>query len=271
MNIPQTAHHEIIERTLADGTLFVDPNVQRALKKSRVTKMAGKFDPAALGVLTTSLRADGREAIIDGQHRHDTCVTVGYDGVIITHRYSGLSIEQEAALFRKLNTTEKPSAIDQFLLACVEQDPDAVRLAKYMTNHGWTVSAYTGSKRLTAISSLIRVYNLDPAAADATLAVITASWGHQPAAVQGVLIDGIGQMINHYGGLVRLADLTKKLSGYDGGPNGVVGNAKGRHAARTGALSKEVALLLVDVYNLKKKQNALPEWSSVQDRPAIGA
>lgn len=267
MTTPKAAAvtHEIVERKLGDD-LFVDPNVQRSLKKSRVTRMVGNFDPNALGVLTTSLRSDGRIAVVDGQHRLRTIEAANYTGVVLTNEYRGLTLQQEAALFRMLNSAEKPSAVDRFMVACVEQDPDAVRLASFMTNHGWSIGPYVSDKRLSAISSLERVYALGSVHADATLAVITAAFGHQAAAVQGALLEGIGRFLHHYDGQVNLTDLAERLSGYPGGPNGVVGNARGRLAARTGTLSREVARLTLDIYNQRRRSSALAAWDAVEQR-----
>ena len=255
------ATHEIVERKLGDK-LFVDSNVQRILKTTRVNKMVGEFNPDALGVLTTSLRSDGRIAVVDGQHRLRTIEAAHYTGIILTNEYRGLTIQEEAALFRLLNSAEKPSAVDRFMVACVEQNPDAVRLAGFMANHGWSIGHYVSQKRLSAITSLERVYALGPIHADATLAVITAAFGHQAAAVQGILLEGVGRFLHHYDGQVNLTDLSERLSGYPGGPNGVVGNARGRLAARTGTLAKEVGLLIVDIYNQRRRSSALAPWDA---------
>jgi uncharacterized protein DUF6551 len=261
----RTVTHQIVERKLGDK-LFVDPNVQRTLRVARVNKMVGAFNADALGVLTTSLRPDGQLHVVDGQHRWRTIEAVGYTGTFITNEYHGLTLAEEAALFRLLNAAEKPSALDRFVVSCVEQNPDSVKLASFMKNHGWTVGAYVGTGKISAITSLERVYKLGPVHADATLAVLTAAYGHQAAAVQGALIEGVGRFLHHYDGQVHLNDLTQRLSGYPGGPNGVVGNARGRLAARTGTLSKEVALLALDIYNQRRRSSALPAWDAVETR-----
>lgn len=251
--------YEMVERKVGD--LWVDPNVQRALKKARVGKMATSFQPDALGVLTTSFRSPKRVHIIDGQHRYRAAEAAAYTGVIQTMEYHGLTVPEEAALFRLLNTTEKVSRIDQFLIACVEQDPDAVRLAGFLNDHGWAVGGSATEARLSAIGSLERVYALDPDAAAATLAVLTKAFGHRPAAVQGSLIEGLGRMLARYGVAVELDDLAKRLAGVPGGPDGLVGNARGQSFTRTGNLSTQVARIITNLYNQRRRTTALPEWS----------
>jgi hypothetical protein len=249
----------MVERKVGD--LWVDPAVQRTLKKHRVTRMAAEFDPNALGVLTTSFRSPKRIHIVDGQHRYRTAEAVGYTGVIMTQEYHGLTIPEEAAFFRLLNTTEKVTRIDQFLVACVEQDPGAVHLARILLEEGWEVSSNTREGQLTAIASLERVYAMDPNAAKATLHVLTRAYGRRPAAVQGSLLVGIGRVVAKYGlDAIDLGDLSERLAKVPGGPDGLLGTARGQKLARTGDLSTQVARIVVDLYNQRRRTTALTRW-----------
>lgn len=249
----------MVERKVGD--LWVDPNVQRALKKSRVTNMAADFKPDAVGVLTTSYRSPKRIHVIDGQHRYRAAEAAAHTGAIQTMEYHGLTVPEEAALFRLLNTTEKVSRIDQFLISCIEEDPGSLRLAGFLADHGWSVGASAMEGRLSAIAALERVYALSPEAADATLAVLTLAYSHRPAAVQGALIEGLGRMLARYGRAVDLEDLAKRLAGIPGGPDGLIGNARGQMFTRTGSLSKTVARVITNLYNERRRTTALPEWS----------
>jgi hypothetical protein len=252
--------HEMVERKVGD--LWVDPNVQRSLRKARVTTIAANFKPDAVGVLTTSYRAPDRIHVIDGQHRYRAAEAAGYEGVLQTMEYRGLSIPEEAALFRLLNATEKVSRVDEFLISCVANDPDAVRLAGFIFEHGWTVGAGGATEtRITAIGSLEAVYKLSPEAADATLAVLTTAFGHRAAAVQGSLVQGLGRFLARYNlSGAGLTELAKRLSGVPGGPDGLVGLARGRSFTRTGNLSTEVARIILGLYNRNRRTTSLPEW-----------
>ncbi len=251
--------HEMIDRKVGD--LWVDPNVQRSLKKARVEKMAGNLQPDALGVVTTSWRSARRIHIIDGQHRYRAAEAAGYTGAIHTMEYHGLTIPEEAALFRLLNASEKVTKIDEFLVACVEQEPAAVHLSSLLASHGWTVGTSATETRLSAIGSLQRVYALSPEAADATLSVLTDAFSHRPAAMQGSLIEGVGRMLARYGRDVQLEDLVKRLSGFPGGADGILGHARGQAVTHTGNLSTQVARLVTSMYNQRRRTSALPEWS----------
>lgn len=262
MSVPNAAPrvtYEMVERKVGD--LWVDPNVQRQLKKARVGKMAADFRPDALGVLTTSYRSPKRIHVIDGQHRYRAAEAAAHTGTIQTMEYHGLTVPEEAALFRLLNTTEKVSRIDQFLIACVEQDPAAVHLAAMLKMCGWEVANSSAEGRLTAIGSLERVYALDPNAADAALHVITKAYGHRPAGVQGSMLEGVGRMIARYGvETIDLDDLAVRLAKVPGGPDGLIGNARGQKLTRAGNLSTQVARILVSLYNQRRRTTALAPW-----------
>jgi hypothetical protein len=250
--------HSIVERKVGD--LWVDPQVQRAVKKSRVEGMAGAFRADALGVLTTSFRSADRIHIIDGQHRYRAAEAAGYEGVIQTMEYRGLTIPEEAALFRLLNKTEKVSPIDQFLISCVEQQPDSLALARILRDNGWTLANSASTGKLSAIRSLERIYAASPTAAAATIATLTAAFGHTPNAVQGSMIEGLGKVLAKYGDAVDLTDLAKRLAISPGGADGIVGFARGQKLARVGNLSHQVAWAITNLYNQRRRTTALPEW-----------
>ncbi len=260
MTDPSTGRvsHVLVERKVGD--LWVDPAVQRTLRQARVQAIAGDFHPEALGVLTTSFRGAQRIHIVDGQHRYRAAEAAAFTGVIQTMEYHGLSIPEEAALFRLLNQTEKVSPIDQFLVACIEGKPDSVRIAGFLSDAGWTISSGAGRGRISAIRSLERVYALNHDAAAAALTVLTAAFGHEPTAVQGSLIEGLGRMLARYGADVDLTDLAKRLSGFPGGPEGLLGHARGQKVTRTGNLSTQVARIITNVYNQRRRTTTLPEW-----------
>jgi len=258
MSSPRTATQEIVEVKVGD--LWVDPAVQRALKKHRVATMAAKFDSSALGVLTTSFRSPKRIHIIDGQHRYRAAEAAGYEGVILTNQYKGLTIAQEAALFRQLNDADKVSAVDRFIVACVEQDPDTLYMNAILATEGWTVSAYGGEGRITAISSLERVYSLDPDAAKAAVHVLTVAYGHRPAAMQGSLLVGLGRVLAKYKLDVDLDDLAQRLAKFPGSADGLVGHARGLMVTRTGNLSTSIARVIVQLYNQRRRSTALAAW-----------
>ena len=119
--------------------LVVDRSIQRALNARWASKISGKFNPDSVGALTISVRKDGSQVVIDGQHRTAAALSAGYTGKLPAVAYSGLSREEEAALFITLNSTQKVMPIDRFLVRTVEKDKAAVALNRLLNLYGWQV------------------------------------------------------------------------------------------------------------------------------------
>lgn len=265
MNIPKADRisYRMIERKVGDG-LIVDSQVQRSVKQKRVDAIAKDFRPEALGVITTSWRGPKEIHIVDGQHRYRGAEKANFTGVLNTMEYHGLTLSEEAALFRMLNDAEKVGRVDAFIVACVEKVPAALDLSDIMARNGWSVSSYSGTGRLTAIASLERIYDLSPKAAATTLNVLTAAFDHQATAVQGALLEGLGKVFakyeNHPQYHVDDVDMAKRLADFPGGPDGLVGHARGQRATSTGTLSTQVARVIVSRYNERRRSTKIPAW-----------
>lgn len=240
--------------------LWVDPHVQRSLRKHRVDTLAKEFNAGALGVVTTSFRDQEHIHVIDGQHRLRAAELAGYDGLFLTMEYHGLTIPQEAALFRDLNNSERPTIVDKFHLAVVAEDPAAVDLNSILASHGWEVGPAATSTKISAIGALQRVYAKSPTAASAAIGVLTAAYGRRPAAMQGSIIEGVGLVFAKYGDAIDFDALAARLAQFKGGPDGMIGNARGLMAARSGGLATQIARIVVTAYNKNRRTTALPDW-----------
>lgn len=251
--------HEIVERKVGD--LMVDPTVQRSVRQNRVRKMIEEgFDPTALGVLTTSYRRAKEIHIVDGQHRYALCVAIGYDGVLQTNQYRGLTPADEAALFRKLNHAEKVPAIDLFRVRRIEGDQNVEAMFRLLEDNGWRVLASVGDGAFGAVGALERIWVRDNVAAQRAIVALTVAFGRKAVAMQGPLVEGVGLFFAKYGDAVDINDFAKKLGAFQGGPAGLVGYAKGQKATGSGTLSVHVARIVTNVYNNRRRSTKLPDW-----------
>jgi hypothetical protein len=86
--------------------LFVDPKYQRKLNERWILNAAMDFDPKLLGVLEVSARAEGRYAIVDGQHRWQLVMAADRrrrEAMVLCHVHRNLTVEQEAELFDRFD------------------------------------------------------------------------------------------------------------------------------------------------------------------------
>jgi hypothetical protein len=115
--MPDTTHRverEARLRWVPIPKMRVSPVGQRALNQARVDRLAAEFDLEQLGTPTVNER-DGLFYIIDGQHRIAALEQIGWgDQQVQCWTYSGLSEEEEADRFDRLNDVLAVHAFDKF-------------------------------------------------------------------------------------------------------------------------------------------------------------
>jgi len=248
-------------RPLAVSSLIVDPDVQRTLDTRRVNAIAESLNMDALGIITVSRRKNGSYHIVDGQHRVAAVRLAGGDDEKVMCRvFEKLSLADEAVMFRLLNNTAKPMAVDLFRVRVVEGDPDAVRIVDIAREYGWKIAQQTHGGAIAAVAALERVYLRDPDALSKALGVITRAWGHEPPANDGRIIEGVGLVFARYGAAIEVADLAPRLSSFAGGPGALLGKAKGLRDMIGGTQTNAVAEVVVETYNRARRTRALPPW-----------
>jgi len=242
--------------------LSVDPELQRRLDHQRANRMGAKFDPALLGVLAISLRADGLLYVVDGQHRHEAAKVAAYEGSFLCDVYEGLTRQQEAKLFLGLNDSRRPSPIDLFRLSVEAKDPMALHITEIAAKYGWKVG-YQAQKQgwITAPAAMMDTYKLDDSGVvlDSVLKIITAAWGTENNASDSRIIKGLGVLLHRYNGTVDYAALTERLS-RSPGPNSLVGKCRAMAQLRRCRIDQAMAEVLVDLYNQFRRNGQLPAW-----------
>lgn len=255
---------------LAVTALTVDPDVQRALDKTRVDKIAKQYRFDALGVIIVSQRRDQTYHVIDGQHRVAATIAAGFgDRSVSCLIYRGLSLADEAAMFRHLNNTRQVMPVDKFRVRVIEGDPVAVTLNHILNTHGWRVEPTKAAGAWAAVVALESVYNgklAGPgdttAICDTLISIITEAWGHDANGARAEIVAGIGAVLLRYNTRVDRVKIVAELAQFPSGPRGLIGKAKGLRDYRGGRLSDALAEVVVEMVNKNRRTNRLPEWRS---------
>ena len=161
-------------------------NVDRVYQRPATKKMediGNNWQDKLAGVVTLSKRADESLWIIDGQHRVGGAIIAGKTHVrAIIHE--GLSIEEEAYLFDKLNNIRSVvSAIDRFRARLVYKDPEALEIKRIVEEFGGSIASRPGRQTrddtaVRAVASLERVHKQGGAnTLRQVLTVIRDAWG----------------------------------------------------------------------------------------------
>jgi len=246
------------------GKLVVDSTIQRALDRGRVAKMVAEFDPMALGTVVVSRRDNGSYHILDGQHRTEAArLVLGDEAEISCEVFEGLTKPEEAHMFRVLNNTAKLQALDKFRVRVEEGEPVALAINDMLAKYGWVANASKSVGSLAAVAACERVHLRSPEALERALATVTRAWGHDIVGANASIVEGLGLIYARYEEQIDQADLTKRLATYAGGPEKLLGHARGFRDMYRLPVHVGVADLVVELYNQRRKTTAIPAWRAV--------
>jgi hypothetical protein len=243
------------------GGLYPSPIAQRnKLNQARVDHIAASLDLEQIGTPTVNER-DGHTYIIDGWHRVEALRLIGFaeDDNLQCWAYTGLSEEQEAERFLKLNDTLTVDALSKFRVGvnagrAIECDVDRIVRAQ-----GLSVTADQIEGGIRAVGTLIRIYNRAGAAILArTLRIIRDAYGTPGR--EAVVIDGIGLLCGRYNGDLEDQVAVVKLSKLHAGVNGLVGKAEQIRQSTGRPKGACVAAAAVDVINAGRGGKKLSSW-----------
>lgn len=211
------------------GVLSIDPLVQRKLSPSRARRIAKEFNPLIVGTLLVSKRADGKQVVIDGQHRLSAINELGYSEMLVQCEvHEGLTIEDEAALFNGRNDAQKPGPFDRFDKGVLSKDETCLRIKDVLSAHGLRVVRGRTVNGVCAVNALVQIDGYGNDVLTRTLAVARSAWPMDLDSTEGNVLKAIALVINKYPETVNDSRLVEKLTKTIGKPSHLLGVAKSR-------------------------------------------
>jgi len=215
--------------------------------------MAHNLEYEALGFITVSARNtdESQYYVIDGQHRVAAVCKVNSGYQMRCQVFYGLTIQEEAQLFRLLNNTAKPDAIDSFLIKCVEGDPASLDIDKILEERDWSVSARGAERVVRSIRTIEKLYARGtPKTLESTVDVLTAAYGYHYTTMDFRLVSGLWEFFHRHV-TVAIPDegrVIKVLSTYPGGSQALIGMGLG-HALTRNGVGTCIARVVTELYN----------------------
>lgn len=259
-----TPENEKIERVarlrwIPIESMRVNPLAQRDLNRSRVDHIASTFDVEQIGTPTVSIRGD-HAYIIDGRHRIEAMKQIGWaDQQVQCWTYEGLTEQEEAERFLKLNDTLSVDAFSKFKVGIeagreVECDIDRiVRLQHLM------IARTHDDNAVSAVGALRRVYGRGGAPAlSKSLRIIRDTYG-KPG-FSATVIDGFGLLCQRYNGDLNEERVIAKLQRLNGGLAGLLGRAEVIRRTTGSPKAHCIAAAVVEVLNAGRGGMKLASW-----------
>lgn len=235
---------------------------QRELREARVEHLVANFDLEQMGAPTVNLR-DGVYWILDGNHRVEALKRLGFgEDKVEAWVYEGLSLEQEAEVFLKLNDYLVVDALTKFRVGVRAGRHPETEIEQVVTGLGLRVTRDRNVPgRIMAVAALHRTYKIGGEdGLRRTLAILRDAFGD--AGMEALAISGLGQVVARYGDHLDDEWATKRLNALNGGVKGLLGKAEALYLATGRSKASCVGAAIVEIVNrgLSTRQKLRSWW-----------
>lgn len=207
------------EKILSTADLYSGQPYQRPVKNRVVDKLVRHWDPCLLTPLVVSYR-DGRYYLVDGQHR--VCggkrKNSGKDVDMLCQVYYGLTYEQEAELYYKLDQAKGHLRLSSATKALLESGSNAeiIDVKRRIEDAGfvWALDNPTGEPfEIMSTRAVISAYHLLGCAGfSRMLDLIAQTWRGAPSSLKASMLSGMALFLKTYEAELDDAAFIKRLS-----------------------------------------------------------
>ncbi|KAB7752781.1 DUF6551 family protein [Mycolicibacterium mucogenicum] len=246
---------DVYTTTLRPSECFVDQTYQRLLDVARARTITASWDRRLVGIIEVSDRgpdASPRYAVVDGQHRWAAARFLQNPPQLVANVHEGLTVEQEAELFDKLNRQRRqPTTWDHWKARRAAGDTTVAAIERVVAKAGLVVTETTGRDgAVWCISTMEKIFaSGGPELLQMTLDVITIAWGHQRAAVEAPMVHGIAMALQTFDGRISAQRLDDALTAVAPKRIRVMATTLRDDAGMTGSLAKLTAVAIINLYN----------------------
>ncbi len=192
-------------RAMSTSQLTSDLPYQRGVEQKNVDKLIRNWNSRELYPVIVSFR-DGKFNVVDGQNRIAAMrqMAGGGDVIVPCMIYTGMTYEQEAELYAKLDKGKRPLTPRQHTKALVESGSDAkiLEIKCLVENVGfvWALDEPTGEPfEIAPIRALINAYQLlGGEAFTRMLSLMAGAWQGTPNSLKASMLSGMALFVKTY-------------------------------------------------------------------------
>lgn len=249
------------DRSLYTGRLTSGLPYQRPVNPKEVDRLIREWDDRLFDPIIVSFR-DGKFNVVDGQHRIAALRKMNDgNGVMVKCKvYSGLTYEQEAELYYKLDKAKKRLSLSQSTNALAESGADAevteVKRLVESCGFAWALGKSHGKTgEIVSTRALMNAYRqLNGPAFSRMLSLMWSAWQGDPRSLTAAVISGMTLFVKTYGTELDDKAFIKRLSTVD--PDEI--NRRGRADFSTNNAALRFARVILEKYNGQRGGKKLP-------------
>lgn len=248
------------------GEMFADLSYQREPDMPRVRHIAANWDVRLVGVLEVSDRGEGvsdtiareqgcvpRYAVIDGHHRVRGAQLLDIAPPLVATVHTGLTIQQEAELFDRLNRERRRlTTWDHWRARTTAGDRTVLALQKAVAKLGLVIGDAPKPGYVRCTSTLEKLHALGGTALVVeVLNLLKEVWGRDVTSFDAPIVHGVGLVLHYVPEREREPIDVERLMAalVQVEPRLVKTSALARRDTMTGSSAKLVAVVVMDLYN----------------------
>lgn len=257
--------------------LMVDHTYQRPAEERFIATAVSDFIEALVGVVQVSARADGQNAILDGQQRWEMCKRVGKTTMLAAF-YTGLSLADEAQIFYRMNRERRAmKGFFGFRARMLGGDEEARAITDTVESVGFQLGPVSDHElTIGAINALERAWRLDSLHRDECLSPSLQTvkvYRGQTKSLHSSMLVGMANFWRAYPDEAVDTGVLNQVLEEVGSPTNLLSLARERIEPR-GSLPVSIASVLVERYNNKLRRlmgvtGTAPLWEGRLDPKEI--
>lgn len=245
-----------VSRDLSTAKLTSGQPYQRPVKPEYVDSLIRKWDNTLLTPLVVSFR-DGNFYVVDGQNRIAAMRKMADDKDVIVPCliYTGLTYEQEAELYYKLDQAKGRLKLSHAVKALLESGSDAeiIDVKRRMEESGfiWVLDRPTGEAfEITATRAVISAYRLlGGAAFSRMMGLMAGAWHGTSSSLKASMLSGMALFLKIYETELNDRSFIKRMSTVD--PEEIIRRGKVDFSTNRAAL--RYARVILSKYNSQQR------------------
>ena len=206
-------------RTLSTARLTSGLPYQRPVEQKNVDKLIRNWNSRELYPVIVSFR-DGKFNVVDGQNRIAAMrqMAGGGDVIVPCMIYTGMTYEEEADMYAKLDTDKAPLTPRQHTKALVESGADArimeIKCLVEDVGFVWALTEPTGEPfEIAPIRALINAHQLlGGEAFTRMLSLLAGAWQGTPNSLRASMLSGMALFVKTYEAELSDRAFSRRLS-----------------------------------------------------------